>query len=438
MEWIEKSIKSFLPNNYGKIYHRDAQGVVYNEDISISTDPPYYDNIGYADLSDFFFVWMKRTLQPVYPELFSVLATPKEEELVATPYRHGSKEAAEAFFLQGMQKAIANMARQANPNFPATIYYAFKQSEIEQEGITSAGWASFLQAVIDAGYAVLGTWPLRTEKPGRMISVGTNALANSVVLVCRPRPADAPVITRADFLRQLRRELPSAIAALQQASIAPADMPQSAIGPGIGIFSRHAVVLQPDDSPMSVREALQHINAVLDEYLAGLEGDFDAETRFAITWFEQHGFEEGDFGIANSLAQARGIAVESVVHAGVLHARGGKARLLTLEELQADWSPDTDEHLTDWECCHYLIRPLVVEDGGGERASARLLRLMGGERAEKAKELAYRLYDICDKKRWTKLATHYNMLIANWADLQAHAATLSDADLAGDGQMSFL
>jgi len=434
--FISECIERLPCNKLGEIFVSNAQSIIFDRYTVISTDPPYYDNIGYADLSDFFFVWLRRSLRQVYPDLFSVLSTPKDEELVATPYRHGSKEKADTFFLQGMKQAIANMARCANPDIPTTIYYAFKQKEIEQSGVTSAGWATFLQAVIDAGYAVVGTWPIRSEQSYRMVASGTNALANSVVLVCRPRPADAPRITRQEFIRALKAELPAALETLQKSSIAPADMPQSAIGPGIGIFSRYAAVLEPDDTPMPVRDALMLINAELDEYFAGLEGDFDPETRFAITWFQQHGLGEGDFGIANSIAQARGIAVEAVQHAGIVQARRGKVKLLALEELQEDWRPDTDEHLSDWECCHYLIRALEL--GGGEQHAAVLLRLMGGERAEKAKELAYRLYDICEKQGWAKEASRYNMLISIWRTLEDRAANLSDADLAGgDGQMSF-
>lgn len=434
---LAKGFKSILIKNHkSMIFMSNAVNSIIKNNYCISTDPPYYDNIGYADLSDFFYIWLRKTLYSVYPEQFLTISTPKTEELIATPYRFKSKEEAEQHFLEGMKQAISNMAIHANPNCPATIYYAFKQKEIEQEGIASTGWATFLQAVIDAGYVVLGTWPLRTEKPGRMISVGTNALANSVVLVCRPRPEDAPSITRNEFIAALKEELPEALAELQNSNIAPADMPQSAIGPGIGIFSRYAAVLEPDDTPMSVRSALMLINAELDEYFAGLEGDFDPETRFAITWFEQHGFNSGDYGTANSIATARGISVEQVSHAGIVRARAGKVKLLSLEELKEDWRPDTDQHLSDWECCHYLIRALEL--AGGEEAAAKLLRLMGGERAEKARELAYRLYNICEKKGWAQEAVRYNMLISVWRQLEDRAANLTDTDLRGDGQQRLL
>lgn len=420
---IVRVIEKFTPGASGIEINHDAQTVIYPDNTVISTDPPYYDNIGYADLSDFFFTWMKPAIRPVYPDLFGVMATPKAEELVATPYRHGGRDAAETFFMTGMSRAIANMAAQSSPDYPATIYYAFKQSEINQEGISSTGWATFLQAVVEAGYAVVGTWPMRTEMANRMIASGTNALANSVVLVCRKKEATAEVITRAEFVRALKRELPPAIAKLQAANIAPADMPQSAIGPGMGVFSRYAAVLESDDRPMSVKTALQLINAELDTFLSSLTGDFDAETRFAVTWFEQFGYDKGDFGTAQSLCQARGLAVESVKHAGIIESAAGKVRLLKRSELNEEWDPTTDPHLTIWECLQYLVRAL----DGGEENAARLLKRIGPERAGAVKDLAYYLYDLAgNKRRDAQEATSYNALIALWSDLTGLASTVRD------------
>lgn len=408
----------------GSLINYDAQTVSYPKNTVISTDPPYYDNIGYADLSDFFFCWLKPVIRPIFPDLFGVLATPKAEELVATPYRHGGVDAAEAFFLDGMRRAIANMAVQSSENTPATIYYAFKQSEIAQEGISSTGWATFLQAVVEAGYAVVGTWPIRTEMATRMIASGTNALANSVVLVCRKKEASAEVITRAEFIRALKRELPPAIAKLQAANIAPADMPQSAIGPGMGVFSRYKAVLESDDSPMSVKTALQLINRELDEYLGGIQGEFDADTRFAITWFEQNGNGKGDYGVADNLARARGISVESVKHAKIVESAAGKVRILTRDELDEDWEPDSDDHLTVWECLQHLVK--AHEKDGISHDTAVLLKKIGSQ-AEAVKDLAYCLYDIAALKRKdAKEATAYNALIADWAELTKAAAAIHD------------
>ena len=424
IEWGVKTLNSLRIASNGTEQQSDAQTISYPDEALISTDPPYYDNIGYADLSDFFFCWMKPLLRPVYPDLFDVLATPKSEELVATPYRYGGKKAAESFFLDGMSKAIANMARQSSPDYPATIYYAFKQSEIAQEGISSTGWATFLQAVLEAGYAVVGTWPIRTEMTNRMIASGTNALANSVVLVCRKRKGNAETISRAEFIGALKRELPPAIEELQKANISPADMPQSAIGPGIGVFSRCKAVLEADDRPMTVKTALQLINRELDEYLGGIQGEFDADTRFAVTWFEQNGLAAGDYGTANSIATARGISVDSVKHAGIVESAAGKVRILKRDEIDAVWDPTADAHLTVWECCQHLIREL---EQGGEQAAALLLRKIGPAQADAAKDLAYCLYDICsNKKRNAGEAASYNGLIAVWSELTRQAAAIHD------------
>lgn len=432
VDWVWKTIISFAPGAPGRQIQCDAQAAPYPAKVVISSDPPYYDNIAYADLSDFFFCWMKKSLKDVFPDLFSLLATPKAEELVATQFRHGSKEAADQFFLHGMRDVISNMAVHSSPDVPATIYYAFKQSEISQEGISSTGWASFLQAVVEAGYAVVGTWPLRTEMASRMIASGTNALANSVVLVCRKKEIMAEVITRAEFIRALKRELPPAIAELQAANIAPADMPQSAIGPGMGVFSRYKAVLESDDSPMTVKTALQLINAELDEYLGGIQGEFDADTRFAITWFEQNGMTAGDYGSADNLARARGIAVESVKHAGIVESQAGKVRLLRRDELLDDWGPEGDRHLTIWECLQYLVRE--HEENGISFEAALLLKRFA-EKAEAVKDLAYCLYDICANKRQdAKEATAYNALIADWTELSRQAASISN-DVRRDGQI---
>jgi len=414
-----------------QVMQSDAQSAAYTPGCVISTDPPYYDNIGYADLSDFFFCWMKPALRSTFPDLFSLLVTPKADELVATPYRHGGRDAADDFFLDGMSRAIARMAKNGNSECPTTIYYAFKQSEIELEGISSTGWATFVQSVMDAGFSVVGTWPLRTEKPGRMIAVGTNALANSVVLVCRKKEATAEVVTRAEFIRALKRELPPAIAELQAASIAPADMPQSAIGPGMGVFSRYKAVLESDDSPMSVKTALQLINRELDEYLGGIQGEFDPDTRFAITWFEQNGNGKGDYGVADNLARARGISVESVKHAGIVESAAGKVRILARDELDDDWNPEEDRHLTVWECLQHLVRQ-HEKDGISHDTSVLLKKI--NTQAEAVKDLAYCLYDIsANKRKDAKEATAYNALIADWAELTKAAAAIHDTR--GDRQI---
>ena len=432
VDWVWKALLGFCPNATGIEIQHDAQNVKLPHGAVVSTDPPYYDNIGYADLSDYFYVWLRRNIKDVYPELGSTIAVPKAEELVATPYRHGGRTNAETHFLTGMTSAISSLAAQSSSKYPATIYYAFKQSEIEQEGLSSTGWATFLQAVISAGYSIVGTWPVRTERAARTIAVGTNALANSVVLVCRKKEASAETITRAEFIRALKRELPSAIKELQAASIAPADMPQSAIGPGMGVFSRYRAVLESDDSPMSVKAALQLINRELDEYLGGIQGEFDADTRFAITWFEQNGLKAGDYGTANNIATARGISVESVKHAGIVESAAGKVRILKRDEMDAEWEPDADGHLTVWECCQHLVR-LHEAHGIGYPAAVMLKKI--GSKADDVRDLAYVLYNICEKRSEAKEATAYNALIADWSDLTREAAVAPVSNRSG--QMRF-
>lgn len=430
--WVEKALLGFVPAALGKVRQLDAQSLSMQSGGVISTDPPYYDNISYADLSDFFYCWLRPALREVYPDLFGVLATPKGDELVATPYRDNrGKQVAEDFFLKGMKRAIERMVSGSSEGYPATIYYAFKQSEVEQEGVSSTGWATFLEAVIAAGFSVVGTWPVRTEFSNRPVASGSNALANSVVLVCRKKEITAEIITRAEFIRALKRELPPAIAELQTANIAPADMPQSAIGPGMGVFSRYKAVLEAGDSPMSVKTALQLINKELDEYLGGIQGEFDPDTRFAITWFEQNGLKAGDYGTANNMATARGISVDSVKRAGIVESAAGRVRILSRDELQDDWDPEEDRHLTVWECLQYLVRR--HEKNGTSHDTAVLLKKIEAK-ADAMKDLAYCLYDIsANKRKDAKEAAAYNALIADWTELTRQAAAIHDTS--GDRQI---
>ncbi len=389
-----------------------------NQEVSagkiVSTDPPYYDNIGYADLSDFFYVWMRRSLQTAYPDLFATLAVPKREELVATPYRHGNRASGMEFFLTGMSCAMRQLAEQVHPDLPVTIYYAFKQSETSDEGgTTSTGWETFLNALIRSGFSVTGTWPMRTEMATRQVGRETNALASSIVLVCRRRSTRASAARR-QFVDALTRELPPAIVALQRAGIAPVDMAQAAIGPGMAAFTRRAPVLHADGSALTVKEALALINQVLDETLAEQEGEFDADTRWALAWFDQYHFDEADFGIAETLSKAKNTSVEGVVEAGILRASRGRVRLLKPEELPDDWNPATDRRLTVWEMVHHLIRVLDAE---GEAAAAQLLRRIGGP-GETARALAHRLYAICDRQKRPADALRYNTLVRSWPELK--------------------
>ena len=410
----------------------NAQAADFSECV-ISTDPPYYDNIPYADLSDFFYVWLRHSLRKYHPEIFETVLVPKAEELVADHKRHEGKDNADQFFLEGMTQVMKNMATQGRADIPATIFYAFRQGEVDEQGLSSKGWATFLQAVLDAGYLICGTWPVRTELTGNL-KKKKNALATSVVLVCRPREKGAETVTRVEFIRTLKRELPKALLELQKANITPVDMPQASIGPGIGIYSRYDSVLESDDSAMTVTTALQIINRELDAFLTEQEGEFDVDTRFAVTWFEQNGMEAGNFGDADNLARARGLSVDSVKHAGIVESAAGKVRLLSRDELEEDWTLAGDTHLTIWECTQYLIRALQDE---GEYSAAVLLKQMGPENADAARDLAYRLFDICDKKGQAKESGPYNSLIAVWSDLTARAATISSAEL-GQEQLSMI
>jgi putative DNA methylase len=392
----------------------DARRQEWSRDRIICTDPPYYDNIGYADLSDFFYVWLRRSLKPIFPDLFATLAVPKGEELVATPYRHGTKEKAEAFFLDGMRQAMNRLAQQAHPAFPVTIYYAFKQSETDADvGTISTGWETFLHAVIHAGFAITGTWPIRTERATRSVGLGTNALASSIVLVCRKRTADAPTATRREFLATLNVELPLALKHLQRSNIAPVDLAQAAIGPGMAVYTRYTKVLDAAGTPLAVREALALINQTLDRALTEQEGDFDADSRWALAWFEQSGFAEGEYGIAETLSKAKNTSVAGMVEAGILLSKGGKVRLLRPDELSADWEPQTDLRLTTWESVHHLVRVL---EAGGENAAAELVAKIGSK-AEIARELAYRLYTVCERKKRAQEALSYNGLVQSWPEI---------------------
>ena len=417
IEWISKGLEA-MPRTGAAPAGRGAQADAARQalvpDALISTDPPYYDNIGYADLSDFFYVWLRRSLRPVFPDLFATLAVPKAEELVATPYRHGSKAKAEAFFLKGMTQAVQRLAEQTHPGFPATIYYAFKQSESKGDaGTASTGWETFLDAVIKAGFAITGTWPMRTERGARSTGLGTNALASSIVLVCRRQPTQAPLATRREFVTGLKTELPTALIHLQRGNIAPVDLAQAAIGPGMAIFTRYAKVLDTHGQPLPVREALALINQTLDEVLAEQEGDFDADTRWALAWFEEAGFDEGDYGVAETLSKAKNTSVRGLVEAGILVSRGGKVRLLKPDELAGDWDPTTDPRLTAWESVHHLVHTL---ESTGESAAAELTAILGST-AEAARELCYRLYTLCERKKRAAEALSYNALVQSWPEI---------------------
>jgi putative DNA methylase len=384
-----------------------------------STDPPYYDNVPYADLSDFFYVWLRMCLKRLEPAIFATVLVPKAGELIVEPSRHPSRSDAERFFLDGIRRALTIAAAAAGEDYPIAVYYAFKQTERDAEGAASTGWETFLGGMLSAGFSLTGTWPTRTELSNRMRGQDSNALASSIVLVGRKRLPEAQVTTRAEFRRLLHRELPEALRLLQEGNIAPVDLPQASIGPGMAIFSRYSKVLEPDGSPMTVRTALQLINEALDEYLTEQEGDFEGYTRFALTWYDQHRWDAGAFGDAENLAKARNVAVDAVQDAGFLHAKAGKVRLLKRSELSERWDPLRDSRATVWEATQHLIKRLETE--GGEQAAAELLARLG-PMAQPARDLAYRLYTLCERKKWADDAQAYNALVVAWPELQKLAA----------------
>lgn len=400
----------------GNAFQHDAalkSSIINN--VVIQSDPPYYDNVPYSNISDYFYIWLRRSLKDIYPNLFSTIAVPKMEELVANKFRHGNKEKADKFFMDGMTTAMHRMYENAHPSFPVAIYYAFKQSETKDEGTSNSGWETFLEAVIRAGFSIDGTWPMRTEMAARRMAVGNNALASSVVLVCRKRVAGATSISRREFQRDLREQMPEALEAMIGGEtgitpIAPVDLAQAAIGPGMAIYSKYEAVLNQDGSRMSVHDALILINKAITDYLNPDSGNFDADTLFCDEWFSQFGWSENLFGIADTLARAKGTSVDGVAEAGVIEAGAGKVRLLKWSEYPQLWDPTKDSRTPIWEACHHLIRTLNQQ---GEADAGRLLARMP-ERGEQIRQLAYHLYTICERKKWAEEARAYNELIGSW------------------------
>lgn len=416
----------------GKGAQKNATDIGWAKNKIVVTDPPYYDNIGYADLSDYFYVWHRRTLGEAFGDILGTMSTPKSEELIASPYRHGSREQAEEFFMDGMSVFMRDALEASHPAFPISIYYAFKQKEVSSGDLeNSVGWCAFLEAVIGSGYQLTATIPLATERKKRMIASGTNALASSVVLVCNRRSENSLSIERSEFVEELKTTLPGALEQLVKANTAPVDMAQAAIGPGMAVFSKYSSITKLSGEPMTVREALALINEVLDESLSAREADYDEDTRWATAWFSQFGFAEGEFGIADQLARAKNTSVEGVVLAGLASSSRGTVKLYRPEELPADWDPRTDGRLTMWERTNHLVRALMK---GGDSDAAVLLKRMGSA-GQEARDLAYQLYNVCEKNKWSKEALGYNALIQGWPEIERLAKS-EYIDL-GDGGTLF-
>ena len=426
VEWVAKAIELLPISQAGFAVQHDAALPFGNVKLPvISTDPPYYDNVPYSNISDYFYFWLRQSLRGVYPELFATITVPKKAELVANQFRHGGKEQALSFFMSGMSSAMLNMSSEGHPAFPITIYYAFKQSETASDGTSNTGWESFLQAVIDSGLVITGTWPMRTEMSARRMASGNNALASSVVLVCNKRKSNAETISRRQFIRELNAVLPEALDEMTQggenSAVAPVDLSQAIIGPGMGIFSKYAAVLEADGSKMSVKTALQLINRFL------AEDDFDQDTQFCLHWFEQQGWSVGKFGEADVLARAKGTSVAGLQEAGVISAGQGEVRLLKWADLPTDWSPEQDSRTPVWEGLHHLIRVLNTQSAS---AAGALLGRMP-DKSDAIRSLAYRLYTLCERKGWASDARAYNELVTAWEAMQS---AMAESGKTGDQQ----
>lgn len=433
--WVSKVLDRLAPSQPGTAYQASADSTSFEGKL-ISTDPPYYDNIGYSDLSDYFYIWLRRSLRSIHPNLLSTMLVPKAQELVANPYRHGGKDGAHEFFENGFREIFRDARSVAVVGFPITVYYAFKQSETTDAGEASTGWETLLEGMIRSCWAVTATWPLRSELGNRMLSQGTNALASSIVLALRPREQDAPSTDRRQFVETLKAELPSALKELQHGAIAPVDLPQAAIGPGMAVFSRFSAVLEPDGSKMSVRSALARINEILDQVLNEQEGDFDPTTRFAIAWYRQHGYSTGTFGDANNLANARNTTVDAMDRGGILTSRAGRVQLIKPSDLSADYDILIDQQASNWEAMHHLIGILEGEGimPAGEFLRKSLSRPDGAVDADLVKELAHLLFRVAEANGWTKDALSFNSLVTSWPEILDVAR--SDAP-AGSSQSAF-
>ena len=410
-------VTPILQAEAGDIKQQDASTANWEpQSLIISTDPPYYDNVPYADISDFFYFWLRISLSEVHTDLFETMQTPKSEELVAAPHRHnGDAEAAKEHFEGGFRKTFGGMREAIDPRFPLTVYYAMKQNEGEDGANT--GWETMLTGLIESDFQITATWPVRAAQDWRMRSMGSNALANYVVLACRERPADAPIATKREFIQILKDELPPALLDLQHSNIGAVDFFQAALGPGMAVFSRYGKVVEADGSAMSVGDALRCINEEVGSYLSKQTGEMDSWTRFAVAWFSEHAFATGDYGVAETLALSNAVSVDGVAEAGIIESGGGNVRILSINEIPEDWDPATDSRLTVWEIVHHLARTL---DQKGTDGAGALLKQVGGL-AEDAKALCYRLFTICEQNKWANEALVYNTLITEWPEISQRA-----------------
>ena len=419
LKWVVKVIQRLPAEINGEAKQISATSRDY-AGLVVSTDPPYYDNIGYSDLSDFFYVWLRKSLRTIHPSVVGTMLTPKADELVANPYRHDGKQGAEKFFIEGFNSVFHRIREDdTSPDVPMTVYYAYKQQDSGKDGTSSTGWHTLLDGLIQSGWEITATWPMRSELKNRMLSQGTNALASSILLACRPRPADARAVARRAFVAALKSELPEALRTLMQGAIAPVDLAQAAIGPGISVFSRYAKVREADGSDMSVRDALQLINATLDEVLGEQESDLDSDTRFAVRWYRQYGWKADSSGIADQLARSSDTSLAELQRGGIFEAKGGKARLLSPTQLNEGWDPVADEHVSVWEA---TVRLAAVLAKDGVDKVAELLPAVGEKVSlDAVKELGFLLFHEAEKNKDTDDAILFNGLVSSWGDLNEQA-----------------
>lgn len=427
LAWIVPAIEGLGGEVHGFAQQSDARTTVTTHAL-INTDPPYYDNIGYSDLSDFFYVWLRRTLKSVHPELLSTMLVPKAEELVANPFRNGGRDSAQRFFEDGFRDVFASARANASAKFPIVIWYAFKQTDADELGVASKGWETLLDGMIRSGWEITSTWPNRSELSNRMVASGTNALASAIVLSLRPRATEAARIDRRGFIEALAAELPAALRTLQQGRISPVDLPQAAIGPGMAVFSRYSAVLEPDGSKMTIRAALARINEILDQVLNEQEGDFDPTSRFAIAWYRQHGYGIGKFGDADNIARARNTSVHLLDRQGILTSRSSRVQLIKPENLSSAYDVTADLHASNWEVLHHLIKALEREGirPAGQFLRGALSRLNEAVDADLIKELAHLLFRIAEANAWTKDALSFNNLVTSWPEVLDVARTQKD------------
>lgn len=422
--WVERALRSLPRGEGGSVSQADASSRSY-AGVVVSTDPPYYSNVGYAALSDLFYVWLRRSLRSIHPSLFSTMLVPKAEELVAEPARHGGVAGAHTFFEAGFRDVFTQARRSASPNYPITVYYAFKQSESTAAGEASTGWETLLEGMIQSGWEITSTWPIRSEMANRLRSIGSNALATSIVLSLRPRRSDAPIIDRREYIDLLRDELPNKLRELQQGTIAPVDLAQAAIGPGMAVFSRYSRVVEPNGQNVSVRDALRLINAILAEVLSDQEGDFDTDTRWCVKWFETNGFDRAAYGEAETLASAYNTSVAGLDRSGAVYSKAGEVRLLTTAELPAGYRPERDEHITLWEVAMHAVKAL------DESGLAEAGRILDGAATrvdvEAVKELAYLVFSLAEKRSMVQVAGMFNALVTSWPEVTAAAKAHASA-----------